>query len=170
MITDNNIVSNTVGLAKYFGVPAFTPPTHLARKGDDMVVPALVRYIDAPARVLMSLLFLISGVSKLTGVVATQAYMTAYGVPEILLWPAAAWEISAGVLLVMGLWTRPLAVLLTGWCLMTAFIFHTAFSDPVMLMMFLKNITMAGSFLLLAKIGASGLSVDGQLYLRRGGR
>jgi len=91
----------------------------------------------------MALLFLISGISKLTGVAFTQAYMAAFGVPVALLWPAAAFEIACGTLLLSGLWTRPVAVLLTGWCLLTAVIFHTAFSDPIMLMMFLKNITMA---------------------------
>ena len=84
----------------------------------------------------------------------TQAYMRAFGVPGVLVWPAAAWEIGGGVLLLIGLWTRPLALLLAGWCMLTAFIFHTAFAYQIMMMMFLKNMTMAGSFLLLAKTGA----------------
>ena len=90
---------------------------------------ARLRWVDVPARLLMALLFLISGVGKLGAVSATQAYMTAYGVPAALVWPAAAWEIGAGLLLVAGLWTRPLAVGLAGWCLLTAAIFHTAFAD-----------------------------------------
>src|ERR1700681_3492724 len=42
----------------------------------------LTKWVDAPARVLMSLLFLISGVGKLAAVVPTQAFMEQYGVPE----------------------------------------------------------------------------------------
>lgn len=128
---------------------------------------ALTRYVDLPARALMSLLFLLSGVGKLNGVSATQGYMKALGVPGILVWPSAAWEIGGGILLLIGLWTRPLALLLAGWCLLTAFIFHTLFSDQMQLVNFLKNMTMAGGFLLLARTGAPGLSVDGLLSSRR---
>ena len=74
----------------------------------------LTKGVDALARVLMSLLFLISGVGKLAAVVPTQAYMQAYGVPGLLIWPAAAWEIGGGLLLLTGLWVRPLALPLAG--------------------------------------------------------
>ena len=123
---------------------------------------ALPRWVDAPARVLMSALFLLSGIGKLTAVSATQGYMAAYGVPAVLLWPAAAFEIGSGALLLLGLWTRPLGVLLAGWCLLTAAIFHTAFADQNQLINFLKNLAMAGGFLLLARAGATGFSLDGR--------
>ena len=126
----------------------------------------LPRWTDAAARILMSLIFLISGVGKVTASAATQGYMAAYGVPGILVWPAAAWEIGAGILLLIGLWTRPLAFLLAGWCLLTAAIFHTAFADPNQMINFLKNLTMAGGFLLIARTGAPGLSVDEVLLPR----
>ncbi|MGI4793835.1 MAG: DoxX family membrane protein, partial [Janthinobacterium lividum] len=58
-----------------------------------------MRVIDLPARLLMSLLFLLSGFSKLAQNTAIQGYMQAYGVPGGLSWPAAAWELSAGLLL-----------------------------------------------------------------------
>lgn len=122
----------------------------------------LPSWVDAPARLLMSALFLLSGISKLTAVSATQGYMAAYGVPAVLLWPAAAFEIGSGTLLLLGLWTRPLGVLLAGWCLLTASIFHTAFADQNQLINFLKNLTMAGGFLLLSRAGATGLSLDGR--------
>ena len=125
-------------------------------------MPAAMRGVDLPARVLMSLLFLASGFGKLAAVGATQQYMTAYGVPAVLLWPAAALELSGGVLLVLGLWLRPLALVLAGWCLLTAAIFHTAFSDQVQMVMFLKNMTMAGGFLILARAGAPALGLDGR--------
>lgn len=118
------------------------------------------RWIDAPARTLMSALFLLSGVDKLTSMTATQGYMAAYGVPTVLIWPAAAFEMGSGVLLLLGLWTRPLGLLLAGWCLLTAAIFHTAFADQNQLINFLKNLTMAGGFLLLARAGVTGLSLD----------
>jgi putative oxidoreductase len=122
----------------------------------------LPRWVDAPARFLMSALFLISGIGKLTAVSATQGYMAAYGVPTVLLWPAAAFEVGSGALLLLGLWTRPLGVLLAGWCLLTAAIFHTAFADQNQLINFLKNLAMAGGFLLLARASATSLSLDGR--------
>jgi DoxX len=56
-------------------------------------------YLDLPARLLMSILFLMSGVGKLTAVAATQGYMEAYGVAGVLIWPAAALEIGGGLML-----------------------------------------------------------------------
>lgn len=128
---------------------------------------AFPRWVDVPARALMAALFLVSGIGKLTAVAATQGYMTAYGVPAMLVWPAAAFEIGAGVLLLLGLWTRPLGLCLAGWCLLTAAIFHTAFADQNQLINFLKNLTMAGGFLLLARAGATGFSLDARRALIR---
>ncbi len=121
----------------------------------------LIRFVDVPARILMALLFLVSGFSKLAENTAIQGYMRAYGVPGILSWPAAAWEISAGVLLLIGLWIRPLSVLLAGWRLLTAVIFHTAFADQNQMINFFKNMTMAGAFLLISRTGPDAFSVDG---------
>lgn len=107
-------------------------------------MPKTIKWVDGPTRLLMSLLFLISGFGKLAGTAATQAYMQSFGVPGALVWPAAAWELGAGTLLLLGLWMRPVAFLLAGWCLLTALIFHTAFSDPEQMINFLKNLTMVG--------------------------
>jgi putative oxidoreductase len=104
-----------------------------------------------PARFLMSLLFILSGVSKLTSVAQTQAYMEAYGVPGILLWPAAALEITSGTMVLIGQSTMPVSVILSAWCLLTASIFHTDVKNQTELIMFLKNMAMAGGFLILAE-------------------
>ena len=120
------------------------------------------RYVDLPARVLLSLLFLVSGAGKLTAVAATQAYMASYGLPPELVWPAAALELASGVLLLLGLWLRPLGLLLAGWCMVTALIFHTKFSDQMQMINFLKNMAMAGGFLLLSKTDAPHLGLDGR--------
>ena len=126
------------------------------------------RWIDLPARLLMAALFLMSGVGKLLDSAAIEAYMRAYGVPGMLVWPAAAWEIGSGLLLALGLGTRWIAAPLAGWCLLTAAIFHTNFADHTAQLMFFKNMVMAGGFLVLARTGAPGLSLDGWLMERRG--
>ena len=101
-----------------------------------------------------------SGFGKVTATAALQAYMAAYGVPGYLIWPAAVLELIGGALLVAGFAIQPLALVLSGWCVLTAAIFHTAWSDQVQQIMFLKNMTMAGGFLMLAKSGSWSASVD----------
>jgi putative oxidoreductase len=110
--------------------------------------------------VLLALLFFVSETTKVTETAGIEGYMQAYGVPGVLMWPAAAWECIAGALLLVGLYLRPVSVLLAGWCVLTAVIFHTKFFDLDQLMNFFKNMTMAGGFLILAKRGSWGASVD----------
>ena len=117
-------------------------------------------WLEAPVRLLMALLFLVSATTKVSQTTGIQAYMQAYGVPEILIWPAAAWEYAAGALLAAGFHLRRLSILLAAWCVLTALIFHTKFSDLNQLMNFFKNMTMAGGFLTLAKSGSWRASID----------
>lgn len=114
----------------------------------------------AIARVLMALIFVLSGLSKIAAAEAIRGYMDAMGVPGALLWPTIAFEIGAGLLIVLGYRTRIVALLLTGFCLATAAIFHHQFDDQIQMIMFLKNVAMAGGFLLLACTGAGTLSLD----------
>jgi putative oxidoreductase len=72
--------------------------------------------------------------------------MHAYGVPGVLVWPAACFEYAAGLCLFLGYRARPVAVLLVGRCLLAALIFHRQFSDRDQLMNFFKNLTMAEDF------------------------
>ena len=116
---------------------------------------------------LLCAIFLVSGFGKLAAVAGTQGYMKAYGLPPVLIWAAAALEIVGGALILIGFLTRPTAVVLAGWCLVTAVIFHTAFSDQNQMINFLKNMAMAGGFILLARHGARTLAVDGLLSRRR---
>ena len=121
------------------------------------------RHFHGAARLLMAVLFLTSGVGKLGAVKATQQYMEAYGVPGYLIWPAAAFEIGSGTMLLVGYHTRHLAMALAGWCLLCASIFHTDLEDQNQKIHLMKNMAMAGGFLVLADTGAPGMSVDGAL-------
>ena len=123
-------------------------------------MPARYASADAGLRFAMALLFLVSATTKVTETAAIQVYMHAYGMPGILVWPAALFEYTAGLCLFLGYWARPVAVLLAGWCLLTALIFHRQFSDLDQLMNFFKNLTMAGGFLWLAKADLGRARVD----------
>lgn len=117
-------------------------------------------YAMAVARVLMALIFILSGLSKIGAAEAIRGYMEAMHVPGSLLWPTILFEIGAGLLIVAGYRTRIVATLLAGFCLLTAVIFHREFSDQIQMIMFLKNLSMAGGFVLLASVGPSHLSLD----------
>jgi putative oxidoreductase len=116
--------------------------------------------VMATARMLMALIFILSGLSKLGAADAVRGYMEAMGVPGLLLWPTIVFEIGAGLLVALGYRTRVVALLLAGFCLLSAGIFHHQFADQVQMIMFLKNISMAGGFLLLAAVGPGSFGLD----------
>lgn len=128
----------------------------------------ITNYIDAPARAFLAAIFILSGIGKIGAFEATQGYMEAFGLPGILLTPTIVFEVGAGIAILIGFQTRMVAVLLAGFTLITAVIFHTDFGDQIQQIMFLKNVAIAGGFLLLAKVGATGFSIDQLLAVRHG--
>ncbi|WP_200917488.1 DoxX family protein [Jeongeupia sp. HS-3] len=112
------------------------------------------------ARALMALIFILAGLGKIGALAATAAYMEAMRVPAILLWPTIAFEVGAGILVLVGYQTRIAAALLAGFCLATAALFHTQFGDQIQMIMFLKNLAMAGGFIVLAMHGPGRFSLD----------
>lgn len=131
------------------------------------MLDSITRYVDAPARALMSIIFILSGLGKISAFAATQAYMEAFGLPGALLAPTIAFEVGAGLLLFIGLGARYAALLMAGFSLVTALVFHRDFADQIQMIMFLKNLAMTGGFLMIAKSGAPGLSVDALLASRK---
>ncbi|MDX1486931.1 MAG: DoxX family protein [Acidiferrobacterales bacterium] len=117
-------------------------------------------YADVPARTAMAAVFVLSGISKVGAFAGTQAYMEAFGLPGALLGPTIAFEILAGLAILIGLGARHAAFLLAGFSIITALIFHRDFSDQIQQIMFLKNVAMAGGLLLLAKYGSTSLSLE----------
>ncbi len=121
---------------------------------------AFAPYGMAAARVLLALIFVLSGLSKIGAPDATRAYMEAMHVPGALLWPTILFEVIGGLLVFAGYRTRLVAALFVGFCLVSAAVFHHQFGDEIQMIMFLKNVSMAGGFLLLASVGAGVLSLD----------
>ncbi|MCB1613725.1 MAG: DoxX family protein [Lysobacterales bacterium] len=128
----------------------------------------IIQWADLPARVAMSAIFILSGLGKLSAFDLTRGYMEAYGVPAALLVPTIAFELGAGAALLVGFGTRYAALLLSGFCLVAAMVFHRDFGDQIQQIMFLKNVAMAGGLLLLAKTGAPELSLERMLSKTRG--
>ena len=119
------------------------------------------------ARIALVVLFIIFGYPKLTGFSGTVQYMTSLGTPMPMLAAiiAVVMEVPAAILIVLGFFTRPLAVLFVFYTLGTAVIGHHYWDmtgDTVMpnMINFYKNISIAGAFILLAIVGPGALSLD----------
>ena len=96
--------------------------------------------------------------------------MNAAGVPAALLPLVIATEVLGGLAITVGWQTRVTALLLAGFTLLSALLFHNNFADQIQTVMFLKNVSIAGGFLLLAANGAGPLSVDGRMKSPGAGR
>ena len=108
----------------------------------------MANVFDLIGRILISALFLISAFNKIFNLDGSMGWMESFGVPGFLIFPAIAIEIILPVLVIVGYQARIAAGLLAIFCLATAFIFHFNFSDQVQFTSFLKNIGLAGGFLI----------------------
>ncbi len=114
-------------------------------------------------RILLAVMFVLSGVAKIGAYAGTQQYMEAYGVPGGLLPLVIVTEVAGGLLIAAGLFTRITALALAGFTLLSAIIFHVDFADQIQTILFLKNLAIAGGFLMLIAFGPGALSVDARL-------
>jgi putative oxidoreductase len=111
-------------------------------------------------RLLISIIFLMAGISKITGYAGTQAYMESAGVPGMLLPLVIGLEILGAVALMIGYRTRLAALLLAGFTVVSALLFHNMFVDSSQTIMFMKNLAIAGGLLLLVANGPGLVSVE----------
>ena len=115
---------------------------------------------DLIARIFISLLFLINGYFKTQNYAGTLDWMESFGIPGFFLLPAIILEIAAPILIIIGYKTKIAASLLSLFCLTTALIFHTDFSNQMQITSFLKNIALAGGFLFIVVNGSKKFSLD----------
>ena len=118
---------------------------------------------DLVGRILISALFLLNGIFKINNYDGTIGWMESFGMPGVLLIPAIILEIVGPVLIIIGYKTKVTAGLLSLFCIATAFIFHNDFANQMQFTSFLKNIALAGGFLILFVNGAKGFSLDNKL-------
>jgi putative oxidoreductase len=126
------------------------------------------------ARFLLALLFLIFGWSKLGDYSGTVAYMTQSGapLPTIAALVAIVVEFVLSIAIILGIWTRPLAVVLALYSLATAYIGHPYWSmegvdRSANMINFYKNFSIIGGFMLLYLTGPGKYSVDAMLGMVR---
>ena len=125
-----------------------------------MWIVNMIKIFDLTGRVFISGVFLLSGFSKIGNYDGTVGWMESFGLPGFLLIPAIILEIVAPILIVIGYQTRIAAGALSLFCIATAIIFHTDFSDQMQFIAFMKNLALAGGFLFLVVNGAKGYCLD----------
>ena len=111
-------------------------------------------------RLLIAALFLHEAWSKLTGYSIAVTYAQAFGVPGVLVPAAIAVETGCGILILLGYYARAAALVLAGFCVTTAVLFHTNFGNRNELLHFEKDLAIAGGLLVLFARGAGGWALD----------
>lgn len=117
-------------------------------------------YLIALGRLLLSFMFIQSSVMKIVGYAGTQAYMAQHGVPGILLPLVILTEVGGGLCVLLGLFTRYASIALAGFCILAAILFHYQPGDMMQMINFMKDITIAGGFLVLAGSPPGALALD----------
>jgi putative oxidoreductase len=118
--------------------------------------------VAAIGRILLSVIFLVAGIQKLLSFTGTAGYFGALGIP----FPTLAtvfvilFELIGGAMVLLGLQAFRAGLALAVWCVLTAAIGHSQLGDPDQLTHFLKNVAMAGGFLLLAAHGSGAWALD----------
>ena len=111
-------------------------------------------------RILLSALFLIEGIGKISVQENVVMYMEDYGVPGILFIPAIVLEILFPIILIVGYRTRWAASIMALFTFAVAIIFHSDFNEEMQLIMFLKDIAIAGGFMIIVAYGPGKISLD----------
>ena len=116
--------------------------------------------VELIGRILLSALFLIEGIGKISMQEDVVMYMENYGIPGILFVPAVILEILFPLLLIVGYKTKLAAFVMALFTFTVAIIFHTDFSKGMEMIFFLKDLAIAGGFLMIFVYGANKISLD----------
>ena len=117
-------------------------------------------FVEFIGRALLSALFLIEGIGKISMQEDVMMYMEDYGVPGILFVPATILEILFPLFLIVGYKTKWAAAVMALFTFAVAIIFHTNFGEEMQMMFFLKDIAIAGGFMIIVAYGPGKISLD----------
>ena len=116
--------------------------------------------VELFGRIFLSALFLIEGFGKISMQEDVVMYMEGYGVPGVLFVPATILEILFPLFLILGYKTKWAASVMALFTFAVAIIFHTDFSESMQMMLFLKDIAIAGGFMIIIAYGPGKISLD----------
>jgi len=128
------------------------------------LITSVLNTVSAPiGRLLISFIFLMSGLNKISNYANTSGWMESMGVSSSLLPLVIIIEILAAIAIILGWKTKIAAFLLAGFCILSGLIFHNDFSNQVEMIMLMKNFAIAGGFLILVANGPGNFSLDKKL-------
>lgn len=139
--------------------------TYAASQVAPAAVPsAITTIVPAVGRLLISTIFILSGLSKLAAPAATIGYIQSVGLPlpQVAFALSAFVEVVGGIALLLGYRTRITAAVLFVFALATAVFFHSHFADQNQFIHFFKNVAMAGGLLHVVAFGGGRISLDGR--------
>ena len=118
-------------------------------------------------RILLSAIFLISGIGKIGGFAGTAGYMASKGIPmvDVLLAITIVIEIGAALMIIGGFKARLGATALFLWMIPVTFLFHNYWAMPadqqmIQQIMFMKNLGLMGGMLYIMAFGSGPMSID----------
>jgi putative oxidoreductase len=117
-------------------------------------------YAAPVGRLFLAFMFIMSGLNKIGGYAGTQGWMDSMGVPGALLPLVIALEVLGGLAILVGYRARLVALAMAGFCVLSAILFHANFADQMQMTSFMKNITIAGGFLMIVVNGAGAYALD----------
>lgn len=124
-------------------------------------------YVSVVARILLALMFILSGFGKLTDIQGTAGYIASGGLPfpTLLAAGVGALELLGGLALVIGFQARWVGLVLGLFTLVASVVFHPFWAVPadqqsITQLLFMKNLSVAGGLLLVSALGAGPLSMD----------
>ena len=116
--------------------------------------------VELVGRILLSALFLIEGIGKIFMQENVIMYMEDYGVPGMLFIPAVVVDILFPLFLIIGYKTRLTALVMALFTFTVAIIFHTDFTEGTQMVFFLKDLAIAGGFMIIFAYGPNRISLD----------
>ncbi|MDQ7249177.1 DoxX family protein [Dongia sedimenti] len=121
-----------------------------------------LRFLPLIGRILIALIFVMSGFGKIQGFQESVAYAASKSLPlpAIGVAIAIAIEFVGGLLLIAGYKTRWVAAAIALFCVVAAVFFHNDFKDTNEWINFMKNLAIAGGLLQIVYFGAGPMSVD----------
>jgi len=127
----------------------------------------LQTYSPLAGRFFLTLIFLMSGATKITGWSGTAGYMAAKGMPMVpfFLTMAIILELGGGLAILLGYKARLGALALIVFTIPATLLFHNPWAVPadqmqIQMIMFMKNLAIIGGLLLIIGFGAGPISID----------
>lgn len=106
------------------------------------------KFFAIVGRALLALIFIVSGIGKLTDLSATGQAFAEAGLPSAYVIPVGLFELLAGACLALGIMVRLVAILLAVFCALAILFFHREYGDPVQAIVALQYVAIIGGLLL----------------------